>query len=80
MQFAAKVRKQLFDLCRKEDIPVQSAGSQTDLVRRAMVQGLFTNVARLTKEGIYVTVKKKCAITWKLINLGSLSSWTLSSK
>ena len=56
MRFAAEVRKQLMELCRKEDIPVQSAGSQTEPVRRALAQGLFTNVARLTKEGTYVTV------------------------
>ena len=56
MTFAFEVRKQLMELCRKEDIPVQSAGNQTEPVRRALAQGLFTNVARLTREGTYVTV------------------------
>ena len=56
MKFAVEVRKQLMELCRKEGIPVQSAADQTELVRKAFAQGLFTNVARLTKEGTYVTV------------------------
>ena len=56
MRFAAEVRKQLMELCRKEDIPVQSAGNQTEPIRKALAQGLFTNVARLTREGTYVTV------------------------
>lgn len=56
MRFAVEVRKQLMELCRKEDIPVQSAGNQTEPVRKALAQGLFTNVARLTREGTYVTV------------------------
>ena len=56
MRFATEVRKQLMELCRKEDIPVQSAGNQTEPIRKALAQGLFTNVARLTREGTYVTV------------------------
>ena len=36
--------------------PVQSAGNQTEPIRKALAQGLFTNVARLTREGTYVTV------------------------
>ena len=58
MRFAAEIRQQLMDLCRKQDIPVQGCGDKTELVRQALVEGLFTNVARLTKEGHYVTVKQ----------------------
>lgn len=59
MNFAVQVRKQIMELCRRADIPVQSAGSQTEPVRRAFAQGLFTNAASLTREGHYVTLDSR---------------------
>ncbi len=60
LKFAMEVRRQLMDLCRRHDIPVQSAGpGQTEPVRRALARGLFTNVARLTKEGHHVTLDSR---------------------
>lgn len=57
MRFAVEIRSQLMDLCRKNDIAIQSAGaSNTTPVRQALAEGLFTNVARLTRDGNYVTV------------------------
>ena len=56
MQFAVEVRKQLMELCRRNEIPVQSCANHTDLVRKALAEGLFTNVAKLTRDGHYVTV------------------------
>ena len=56
MQFAVEVRKQLMELCRRNDIQVQSCANHTDLVRKALAEGLFTNVAKLTRDGHYVTV------------------------
>ncbi len=58
ISFAAKIRKQLMELCRSHDLPVQSAGSQYDTVRQALAEGLFTNVARLTRDNSYITVRR----------------------
>ncbi len=59
IKFAAEVRKQLMDLCRRNDVPVQSAANQDETVRKALATGLFTNVARLNRDGQYVTVRTK---------------------
>ncbi len=45
------------EICRHQSVPVQSAGNQTEPVRKALATGLFTNVARLTRDGHYVTVR-----------------------
>lgn len=60
VKFALEIRKQLMDLCARSEVPVQSCGARTtyDPVRRALSKGMFTNVARLTREGHYVTVSK----------------------
>ncbi len=59
VRFAIEVRKQLMDLCRRHGIEVQGAGGQTEPVRRALAMGLFTNVARLSREGHYVTLDSR---------------------
>ena len=55
--FVVEIRKQLMDLCRNNNLPIQTCGQNTDSVRQALSRGLFTNVAKLTREGHYVTVK-----------------------
>ena len=59
LQFAVEVRKQLMELCKRHQIPVQSCANHTELVRKALAQGMFTNVARLTRDGHYVTLDSK---------------------
>lgn len=59
MQFASEVRKQLMEMCRRNQIPVQSCANHTDSVRKALAQGMFTNVAKLTRDGHYVTLDSK---------------------
>ena len=59
LQFAVEVRKQLMDLCQRNKIPVQSCANHNELVRKALAQGMFTNVARLTRDGHYVTLDSK---------------------
>jgi hypothetical protein len=49
-------------LCESHSIPVQSCANHTDIVRKALAQGMFTNVARLTREGHYVTVSSENSI------------------
>ena len=64
LQFVTEIRKQLLDLCQRNGIKVQT-GSNTDSVRRALSRGFYTNVAKLTKEGHYVTVSVDISITLK---------------
>ena len=59
MQFAQEVRKQLIALCQKNEIPIQSCVNHTELVRQALAEGMFTNVARLTRDGHYVSLDSK---------------------
>ena len=61
MQFVLEIRKQLMDLCRKNNVKVQSApqGDGAAAVRRALSRGLYTNVAKLTREGHYVTLDSR---------------------
>ena len=62
MKFAIEIRKQLMDLCTsRASIKVQSCGSQTtyEAVRVALSRGFFTNVARLTREGHYITLDSR---------------------
>ena len=44
------------EMCRRAEIMVQSCVNHTELVRKALAQGMFTNVAKLTRDGHYVTV------------------------
>ena len=72
MQFASEVRKQLMEMCRRNQIPVQSCANHTDSVRKALAQGMFTNVAKLTRDGHYVTVStyKKHSYCWSIFTVG----------
>ena len=59
IKFASEVRKQLMELCSvRTNIKVKSCGIKTvyDSVRMALSRGLFTNVARLTRDGDYITL------------------------
>ena len=56
LQFSQEVRKQLIGLCQKNQIPIQSCVNHTEFVRQALAEGMFTNVARLTRDGHYVSV------------------------
>ena len=50
------------DLCTsRAGIKIQSCGSQTnyEAVRIALSRGFFTNVARLTREGHYITLDSR---------------------
>ena len=77
MQFASEVRKQLMEMCRRNQIPVQSCANHTDSVRKALAQGMFTNVAKLTRDGHYVTVSmvKKLVKSNKSIHFLQFQKW-----
>ncbi|XP_040567128.1 ATP-dependent RNA helicase DHX33 [Lepeophtheirus salmonis] len=59
LNFSIQIRSQLMDLCRNEDINVQSCANQGHLVREALADGLFMNVAKLTVEGHYLTLDSR---------------------
>lgn len=62
MQFADEVRRQLMELCKRTNIPVQTCANNTEVVRKSLAQGMFTNVARLTREGHYVTLDSRQSV------------------
>ena len=58
------------DMCKRHQIPIQSCVNHTDLVRKALALGMFTNVAKLTRDGHYVTVSTYTnSIFWKFCHL-----------
>ena len=62
LNFAVEVRRQLIDLCKtRANIKIQSCGAQNtyEYVRKALSRGLYTNVARLTREGHYITLDSR---------------------
>ncbi|KAK2719544.1 hypothetical protein QYM36_005128 [Artemia franciscana] len=55
--YTAEIRKQLVDLCLQQNIKhSRSCGSNTNVLRQALLNGLFLNVAELQREGHYVTL------------------------
>ncbi len=57
IHFADEIRTQLMGcLERTCNTKVTSCGENTDLARKAFATGLFTNIARLTKDGHYITL------------------------
>jgi hypothetical protein len=54
MKTVEDTRKQLADLCARHDIPLESAGHDTDPVRRALVAGFYMNLAVLRPDGSYL--------------------------
>ncbi len=54
---ATNIRHQLKDLCIHNSVPLVTAGSDYSVpVRKALLSGLFINVAEHTSEGKYQTV------------------------
>ena len=51
------VRKQLRDLCQRNEVPLKTSHS-SELIRKALLQGFFVNVAEHLGEGKYQTVSR----------------------
>ncbi|CAH0556419.1 unnamed protein product [Brassicogethes aeneus] len=56
---AREIRNQLEEICRSSDIPNSSCGSNMDQLRKALITGLFMNVAELHRDRQYITLDKK---------------------
>lgn len=54
MKTVEDTRQQLAELCQRHDIPLESAGHDTDPVRRALVAGFYMNLAVLRSDGSYL--------------------------
>lgn len=58
MNTVISVRQQLTDLCQKVGVSITSCGAESsEPVRKALLGGLFTNVAEHRGEGRYHTVR-----------------------
>ena len=51
------IRKQLRDLCQRNEVPLKTSRS-SELVRKALLHGFFMNVAEHLGEGKYQTVRR----------------------
>jgi Domain of unknown function (DUF1605). len=56
MEYAASVREQLVDLCRRCGISPSSCGQNVDIVRKCLLKGLFMSIAQLQRDKKYITV------------------------
>ncbi|XP_078605493.1 ATP-dependent RNA helicase DHX33-like [Branchiostoma floridae x Branchiostoma japonicum] len=56
---AMDIRGQLRDLCQRLQIPLESAGQDTAVIRTCLAKGLFMNAAELQRGGEYITVETR---------------------
>jgi len=60
---ARDVRKQLKEICAKQNFTFCSCGKDTEVVRKCLAAGLFVNAALLSKEGDFTTVASKLTVS-----------------
>lgn len=59
LEYASRARKQLAVLAERVNLEKASCGTNTEKLRRALLEGLYENVAKLQRdEQTYVTVSK----------------------
>lgn len=56
---AKEIRNQLEEICKTCDMNITSCGSQMDQLRKCLLNGLFTNIAELHRDRLYITVSIK---------------------
>ncbi|KAI5704571.1 hypothetical protein M8J76_003227 [Diaphorina citri] len=59
MEYAASVREQLVDLCRRCGISPSSCGQNVDIVRKCLLKGLFMSIAQLQRDKKYITIESR---------------------
>ena len=57
LEYAINVRNQLSSLAERAKLERASCGSNTENLRRALLEGLYENLAELQRDQNYVTVK-----------------------
>ena len=63
---AKEVRQQLLDIMQQQKVNVQSAGSDWDLVRKAICSAYFHNAAKLKGIGEYVNCRTGMCLLCKI--------------
>lgn len=63
MSTARDVRKQLKEICARQEFTFCSCGKDTEVVRKCLAAGLFLNTAQLSKEGDFTTVASKLTVS-----------------
>ncbi|XP_046467981.1 ATP-dependent RNA helicase DHX33 [Neodiprion pinetum] len=59
LEYATEVRKQLAVLAERANLEKSSCGSSTESLRKALLEGLFDNLAELQRDQTYVTVSTR---------------------
>lgn len=56
LEYAAEVRQQLAALAERANLEKASCGTNTEQLRKALLEGLYDNLAELQRDQNYVTV------------------------
>ncbi|KOC71150.1 Putative ATP-dependent RNA helicase DHX33 [Habropoda laboriosa] len=59
LEYAAEVRQQLAALAERANLEKASCGANTEQLRKALLEGLYDNLAELQRDQAYVTVSSK---------------------
>ncbi|XP_014610634.1 PREDICTED: putative ATP-dependent RNA helicase DHX33 [Polistes canadensis] len=59
LEYASEVRKQLAALAERANLEKVSCGNNTQQLRKALLEGLYDNIAELQRNNNYVTVSSK---------------------
>lgn len=54
--YARDVRNQLSEICERLELPLTSCGAELDQVRKCLLAGLFSNVAEMQRDNLYMTL------------------------
>ncbi|KAK6623572.1 hypothetical protein RUM43_009424 [Polyplax serrata] len=63
LMYAMNVRKQLLEICRRNDIAITSCNQNMDQVRKCLITGLFMNVAELQLDKKYIMISTNQAVS-----------------
>lgn len=62
LEYASEVRQQLASLAERANLEKATCGSNTKQLRKALLEGLYENLAELQRDGTYVTVNSKRSV------------------
>ncbi|KAL3882385.1 hypothetical protein ACJMK2_028734 [Sinanodonta woodiana] len=63
MKTAQEVRRQLKEICERQELPIQSCGRDTVPIRKCLTAGYFMSAAELQREGEYVTLSTRKVVS-----------------
>lgn len=56
LEYATEVRQQLAALAKRANLEKASCGTNTEQLRKALLEGLYDNLAELQRDQTYITV------------------------